>query len=79
VDFDSLDGRPTTLLVVLVSPADDPSQHVTWLAHVARVLADKPTRRQLLEATSAEQILEVLAEREKTFESAAAAIAKGTR
>ena len=69
VDFDSLDGKPTTLLVVLVSPPDDPTLHVSWLAHVARVLADRATRRRLLQAASTEEILRVLAEGEAGFAS----------
>jgi len=68
VEFDSLDGKPTQLLVVLVSPAANPSLHVQWLAHVARVLADASTRRRLLEATSVQEIFEVIRRREETFE-----------
>ncbi|MFN2425370.1 MAG: PTS sugar transporter subunit IIA [Candidatus Binatia bacterium] len=64
VDFDSLDGKPTRLLVVLVSPASNPELHVKWLAHVARLLADEPTRRALLEAASVEEILEAFHRRE---------------
>ena len=69
VDFDSLDGKPTRLLVVLVSPASNPTLHVKWLAHVARLLADAPTRRQLLEATSEAEILEIFHRREDFLES----------
>jgi mannitol/fructose-specific phosphotransferase system IIA component (Ntr-type) len=70
VDFDSLDGQPTRLLVVLVSPASNPPLHVTWLSHVARVLSDARTRESLLEARSAEEILDVLSRRENEIESA---------
>jgi PTS system nitrogen regulatory IIA component len=67
VEFDSLDGKPTTLLVVLVSPASNPGVHVKWLAHVARVLADAPTRRLLLEANTQAEVLDVLGRREDTI------------
>lgn len=69
VDFDALDGQPTRLLVLLVSPASNPSLHVAWLAHVARVLSDPQTRRLLLDAGSSSEILEVLAARESEIES----------
>lgn len=64
VDFDSLDGKPTRLLVVLVSPASEPDLHAQWLAHVARVLSDGATRERLLAAASGEDVLRALAERE---------------
>ena len=67
VDFDSLDGKPTTLLVVLISPLSNPAVHGQWLAHVARVLSDPPTRRRLLDASSRAEILEVLRQREGAF------------
>lgn len=77
VDFDSLDGKPTRLLFVLLSPRSDSTMHVGWLAHVARVLADANTRRRLLEAGTSEQILDVLHERELELEAAAQAASKG--
>jgi mannitol/fructose-specific phosphotransferase system IIA component (Ntr-type) len=68
VDFDSLDGKPTTLLVAIVSPASNPEVHVRWLAHIARVLGDPATRRRLLAATSVPEILRALREREESFD-----------
>lgn len=72
VDFDSLDGQPTRFLMVLVSPASRPELHVAWLAHVARLLGDEPTRRRLLEATTAADVLDVLGQRERALERGAA-------
>lgn len=69
VDFGSLDGKPTRLFVVLVSPASNPVLHVTWLAHIARVLSDAQTRVRLLEAGSPAEVLDVLAERERDIEA----------
>jgi mannitol/fructose-specific phosphotransferase system IIA component (Ntr-type) len=82
IDFDSIDGRPTTLLVVLVSPPAHPELHVQWLSHVARVLSDPATRRRILEATSADAILRIVREREDAIddaESAADVRAKAAR
>lgn len=70
VAFDSLDGKPTRLLFLLLSPLDNPSLHVAWLAHIARVLSDAVTRSRLVDADSREQILEVLREREAELEAA---------
>jgi mannitol/fructose-specific phosphotransferase system IIA component (Ntr-type) len=68
VDFDSIDGRPTTVFVVLLSPVSQPELHVQWLSHVARVLSDADTRRRLLEAAGADEILAILDEREHAIE-----------
>jgi mannitol/fructose-specific phosphotransferase system IIA component (Ntr-type) len=70
VEFDSIDGRPTTVFVVLLSPVSQPELHVQWLSHVARVLSDADTRRRLLEATAADEILAILDEREHAIELA---------
>lgn len=67
LDMGSLDGKPTTILVVLVSPASNPEQHGKWLGHIARVLSDADTRRRLLGAASAGEILEILDRREDQF------------
>ncbi len=72
IAFDSLDGKPTRLLFLLLSPLDNPSLHVAWLAHIARVLSDAVTRSRLVDADSREQILEVLREREAELEAAEA-------
>ena len=68
-NFDSLDGKPTKLLFVLMSPRSDPSCHGVWLAHIARVISDPRTRARLLDADTREQILEVLRERETEIEA----------
>lgn len=68
IDFDSLDGKPTTLIVVIVSPASNPGIHVKWLAHIARVLGDAPTRKRLLGASTAAEALEAIRIREEAFD-----------
>lgn len=68
VDFDSLDGKPTTLIVAIVSPASNPELHVKWLAHIARVLGDPETRQAILSATSVAQVMDAVRRREETFD-----------
>jgi PTS system fructose-specific IIC component len=70
IDFASLDGKPTTLIVVLVTPVSDPDLHSAWLAHIARVLSDGATRRALLDASSIEGIFDTIGRREVSFEEA---------
>ena len=38
LDFHSVDGKPTHIFFLLVSPEDHPSLHLRWLAHLAVLL-----------------------------------------
>ena len=38
VEFDSIDGLPTQIFFVLVSPESRPTLHLRWLAHLAVLL-----------------------------------------
>lgn len=50
IDFDSLDGSPTRLFVLLVAPEDSAGVHLKALARVSRLLKDKGFRERLFEA-----------------------------
>jgi PTS system nitrogen regulatory IIA component len=50
VDFQSLDGKPTRLLFLLVAPEDSVGQHLKALARVSRLLKDPAFRNQLMTA-----------------------------
>ncbi len=60
VDFDSVDGEPATLFVLLVAPETGGALHVKVLANISRLLKEETVRRQLREAASPEQFLAVL-------------------
>ncbi len=60
VDFDSADGEPATLFVLLVAPESGGALHVKVLANISRLLKEESVRRQLREAPNAEQFLAVL-------------------
>jgi mannitol/fructose-specific phosphotransferase system IIA component (Ntr-type) len=79
IDFDSLDGKPTTLIMVLVSPSSNPPLHVAWLSHVARVLADGETRRRLLEASTTADVLAAIEDRERALEAESEGRSKAVR
>ena len=60
LDFDSVDGRPTKLFFLLVSPEGHPSIHMRWLAHIAVLLKNPELRTRLAEAETAEEALAAL-------------------
>jgi len=51
VDFQSLDGKTTKLLFLLVAPEDSVGQHLKALARVSRLLKDPAFRNQLMNAS----------------------------
>ena len=60
INFESEDGRPTHLFVLLVSPENATTAHVKLLANISRLLKEEPVRRSLLEARSPEDFLNAL-------------------
>ena len=65
VDFDSIDGRPATLLAMLLGPPDATGPHIQALARISRILSVEPLRRRIEAAASPEQLLKIIAEHEK--------------
>jgi PTS system nitrogen regulatory IIA component len=64
VPFDSLDGEPVYVFVLLISPQDRPGDHLRALENVSRCLRDDGFVRSLRQATSREAIWELLQEGE---------------
>jgi PTS system fructose-specific IIA component/PTS system nitrogen regulatory IIA component len=56
VGFDSLDGEPVYVFVLLISPQDRPGDHLRALENVSRCLRDEGFVHSLRQATTREQI-----------------------
>ncbi|MDR3214158.1 MAG: PTS IIA-like nitrogen regulatory protein PtsN [Azoarcus sp.] len=53
IPFDSLDGRPVSLVFVLLVPEDANDTHLQLLSELARMFSDRAFREQLLTAPDA--------------------------
>src|SRR5229473_758665 len=62
VPFDSLDGEPVHVFVLLISPQDRPGDHLRALENVSRSLRDDAFVRSLRQATTRESIWGLLGE-----------------
>jgi PTS system fructose-specific IIA component/PTS system nitrogen regulatory IIA component len=62
VQFQSLDGEPVHVLVMLISPQDRPGPHLQALESVSRSLRDDGFVRALSEATDRETLWKLLSE-----------------
>lgn len=60
LEFETVDGEPATLFVLLVAPETAGALHVKVLANISRLLKEESVRRMLRESASAEDFLAVL-------------------
>ena len=64
VEFESVDGKPVAIILLLVSPADQTGSHIQALARISRLMLDEEFKHQLETASSAEQAYELLSSKE---------------
>lgn len=64
IDFDAADGQRTHLFFLLVAPVDSTSDHLNALARVSRLIKDPLLREQLMQATTPEEIMAVIREKD---------------
>jgi PTS system nitrogen regulatory IIA component len=67
VDFESIDGQPTHIFFLLVTPENSTGLHLKLLARISRILKNEPFRNRLLNAASAEEILRIIKEEDEEF------------
>lgn len=60
IAFESLDGQPAQIILMTLSPATRTGPHIQFLADISRTLHDANVREQVLNASSEEQLLEIL-------------------
>jgi len=60
VEFQSLDGKPATIIVLLATPRKNPGAHIQFLAGIGAALRDESRREQILAATSAEEVVRLI-------------------
>jgi PTS system fructose-specific IIA component/PTS system nitrogen regulatory IIA component len=62
VNFDSIDGEPVQVFVLLVSPQDRPGDHLRALENVVRSMREDSFVKSLRDAKSADEIWKLLDE-----------------
>jgi len=60
IDFESIDGRPVDLIVLLASPPDQTGPHIQALARISRLMNVDAFRQAMREAMTPEQVLEAV-------------------
>ncbi len=67
VDFESLDGQPTHIFFLLVTPENSTGLHLKLLARISRILKNDPFKSRLLEAVDTDEILDIIKEEDEEF------------
>lgn len=67
VDFESLDGRPTHIFFLLITPENSTGLHLKLLARISRILKNEPFKDRLLNATSGDEIMEIIKGEDEDF------------
>lgn len=67
VDFHSVDGKPAHLFFLLVTPDDNPGEHLRTLARISRILKNRALREQLMRAPRCGEIQRLIAEEDAQY------------
>jgi nitrogen PTS system EIIA component len=60
IEFESIDGKPTHLVFMLVAPSSSTGVHLKALARLSRLFRDPEFRTRLLDAPTAEDMYQVI-------------------
>ena len=63
LDFESLDGKPASLIFLALSPRDTAGPHIKSLAIISRTLKDPNIRSALFDAASVDEIAAIIREK----------------
>jgi len=64
VEFESIDGQPVSIVILLVSPTDQTGPHIQALARISRLMLDQAFKIALQQAPSGEAAYQLLSDRE---------------
>ena len=67
VDFESMDGRPTYLFFLLITPEHATDLHLKLLARVSRMLKKETLKASLMQATSADDVMGLIGAEDDDF------------
>jgi len=67
VDFESMDGRPTHIFFVLLSPENSTGLHLKLLARISKLLKDEDFKDKLLNAADSEALYNIIETDDEEF------------
>ena len=67
VDFESMDGRPTYIFFLLITPENSTGLHLKLLARISRILKNDPFKERLKAAKDRDEVLRIIQEEDEDF------------
>jgi PTS system nitrogen regulatory IIA component len=67
VDFESMDGKPTHIFFLLLTPENSTGVHLKLLARISRLLKKEPFKERLLQARDRDEIYHTIREEDEDF------------
>ncbi len=67
VDFESMDGRPTHIFFLLMTPENSTGLHLKLLARISKILKNDPFKERLLNAADSDEIFNIIKEEDEEF------------
>jgi PTS system nitrogen regulatory IIA component len=67
VNFDSMDGRPTHIFFLLLTPEDSAGIHLKLLARISRLLKNDDFKERLMQSQTSEDIVAAISEEDEDF------------
>ncbi|MCP4688545.1 MAG: PTS sugar transporter subunit IIA [Desulfobacterales bacterium] len=67
VNFESIDGKPTHIFFLLITPENSTGLHLKLLARISRILKNEPFREQLLNAADRDEIYNIIKSEDEDF------------
>jgi fructose-specific phosphotransferase system IIA component len=64
IDFQSIDGRPVTIIWLLTSPPDKTGAHIHALARISKLMTIDRFRQSVQAATSSQELFDIIAKQE---------------
>ena len=64
IEFDSIDQKPVSIIVLLASPLDRTGPHIQALARISRLMLDDKFKEQLQNSDSAEDVYDLINKKE---------------
>ena len=65
VDFEAMDGQPTHIFFLLVTPENSTGLHLKLLAQISRILKNEYFKQKLLNASDIDEIYSIIKEEEE--------------
>ena len=67
VNFESMDGRPTHIFFLLLTPEDSAGIHLKLLARISRMLKNEDFKERLMHSQTSDDIVAAISEEDEDF------------